>query len=91
MATPIFLTLMVGLVLVAVAAAAVVGFIVLVAVLRRPAPRVYGPAVRPVFSTPLERAQAAASALTAEEWEAFRRWVDGSRPTPVPAGNGVAR
>ena len=91
MATPLFLVLIAGLVLVAVAAAAVVGFIVLVVVLRRPAPRVYGPAVRPVFSTPLERAQAAASALPGEEWEAFRRWVDGARPPPVPTGNGVAR
>ena len=91
MTPPFFLPLMLGLGLVAVAAAAVVGLGVLLAVLRRPAPRAYGLAVRPTFSTPLERARAAASVLNPEEWEAFRRWADEARPPSVPAGNGVAR
>ncbi|HVS35785.1 MAG TPA: hypothetical protein VMS17_09395 [Gemmataceae bacterium] len=91
MTSPLFLPLIVALGLIAVAVAAAVGLVVLVAVLRRPSPPVYGVAVRPTFSTPMARAQAAASALTPDEWEEFRRWTNGARPASLPAGNSVAR
>jgi hypothetical protein len=91
MTSSLLLPLIVALGLVAVAVAAAVGLVVVVAVMRRPGPPAYGLAGRTAFSTPMQRAQAAASALSPEEWEEFRRWTNGARLTSLPAGNGVAR
>ena len=71
-------------------AIAVVVVAVVFALSRRPGPPSYGPAHRPTFSTPLER-PAAASVLNREEWDEFRRWVEGQRPLPPSAGEGITR
>jgi hypothetical protein len=60
--------------------------VVLVVVLSRPRHRPYDLARGPIFSTPLERVQAAASELTTAEWEEFRRWVTARQaPSPPPS------
>jgi hypothetical protein len=64
------------------------GAAVLFLVLRRPPGRRYDPDDAP---SPLERARAAASALTAAEWEDFRRWVEDQRPRPTSGGEGITR
>jgi hypothetical protein len=78
------------LILAAFALLAVAGAVtvVLVLVLRRPSRRAYDPDDAP---SPLERAQDAASVLTPAEWEEFRRWVEGQRPLPPSASEGIAR
>jgi hypothetical protein len=61
---------------------------VLVLALRRPTHHPYNPDDTP---SPLERACAAASALTPTEWQEFLRWVDGRRPLPPSSGEGITR
>jgi hypothetical protein len=65
--------------------------VVLVVVLSRPRPRSYDLAYRPTFSAPLERVQAAASELTAAEWEEFRRWVAARQTPPPPPSEAITR
>jgi hypothetical protein len=87
------MSLMVLLALAAFLLFAVVAIVavVLVLMLGRPGPRLYDLAHRPTFSTPLERVQAAASELTAAEWEEFRRWVAGRQAAPAPPSEGITR
>jgi len=78
------------LILAAFALLAVAGAVavVLVLLLRRPGRRAYDPDDAP---SPLERAQDAASVLTPGEWEEFLHWVEGQRPLPPSASEGITR
>ena len=69
----------------------VVVAVVLVVVVRRPGPRPSDLAHRPSFSTPLDRAKAAALELTADEWVQFRLWVEGPRTPPAGHGEGFTQ
>ena len=65
--------------------------VVLVLVLRRPGRRMNDPRRPLPYSTPLDRAKAAALELTSEEWEQFRRWVEGPRTPPAGQGEGITQ
>ena len=65
----------------------VVGLVLFLA-LRQPRGRAYDPDDRP---SPLERAQTAATVLTPEEWEEFRRWVEDRNSPHQPGSEGFTR
>jgi hypothetical protein len=68
----------------------VVGVVVIVLVLRR-SRSTNSPTNQSPYSTPLDRAKAAALELTTEEWDQFRRWVEGPRTPPVGHREGITQ
>jgi hypothetical protein len=87
MAIGLILPLLAALLLLFVGA--VVAVVVLIVAFRRPQPRAHDIDDQLAARTPLERAQEAASALTAQEWKQFHRWVNGERTPSPPVGEGI--
>jgi hypothetical protein len=88
MAIGLILPLLAALLLLFVGAVVAV---VLIVAFRRPRPRAHDIDDQLAARTPLQRAQEAASALTAQEWEQFHRWVNGERTPSPPVGEGITR
>jgi hypothetical protein len=80
---------MLGLACFLLIAIASAGVLLVVLVLRRNGRPTVGRTDQPPYSTPLDRAKAAALDLTPAEWEQFRRWVEAPRTPPAVRGEGI--